>query len=997
GCEYLCTFTNGGVERCDDGIDNDCDGTTDEFNSATDVMNCGSCGHVCETSGPPNMTTTGCLAGVCQYTCAANYYDYTAAPGCEYYCVVSNGGTEACDGLDNDCDNSIDETFNTATDILNCGGCGYACAAHAPTNMTATGCVTGNCTFACVANTYNYDGLLSNGCEYACTVTNGGVEICDNLDNDCDGIKDEGVSGTPLEQSCYSGPGGTEGVGVCHAGTQKCFSGVWNACQGQVLPQTELCDTVDNDCDGTPDDGYNLNTDILNCGMCGNSCFANVSAHASVSSCSTGACVYTCNAGYYDDDGDLANPAGNGCEYACEATLPAGSEDCNGLDDDCDGDIDEVSDLIPPPLSYCKTGGACGSSVSSLCQDFGGSTLWVCQYPTAVDRLAGSPNKVAYAEVRCDNLDNDCNGSVDEDFLPIKGAACEDGDFGLCKGTGTVVCKGDLSGTECNITAKGTAQPETCDAIDNDCDGLTDETAWNPGTNPFYVEDDVEIVTVGGVDVLVYRYEASRPAATAVNPGVGNPRACSRPDVLPWNRVTYAQAQAACSLAGARLCTSDEWQEACEGTVGLVYPYGNTYEGMTCNGRDYLLDISAPTGDAMDCFSAETGTFDMSGNLREWTMDYRGQTSASEKLFTLRGGSYLEYENGLTCQFTGSVYVESAFTAHVGFRCCSTCGNGTIEADELCDDGNRVNGDGCDWFCAPTAGQTCGNGVREGSEVCDDGNRIGGDGCSPSCRLDGIPVCGNGVVEGNELCDDGNRIDGDGCQANCTLCGNGVVDANETCDDGNLINGDGCESNCRRCAGSVLDAFGYERCPGGATFTSISGTGTKLGNGDEGSYSITMPFTLSFYGTTRPTLYAGTNGEIHFTSGTAYSNTSLPTATWPAAILPFWDDLDSSASTSEGVWWQTTGTSPNRKVIVEWLTRHYSTNGTNNTLRFQVQIDEGTYDIHFLYQDVTVGNGTYDYGASATVGIQGSTAYYNMFSYNSASLSNDLVFTFYHP
>jgi hypothetical protein len=60
-----------------------------------------------------------------------------------------------------------------------------------------------------------------------------------------------------------------------------------------------------------------LNTDILNCGMCGHSCFASVPPNASVAGCSSGACVYTCNAGTYDLNGDLHAPGSNGCEYSC--------------------------------------------------------------------------------------------------------------------------------------------------------------------------------------------------------------------------------------------------------------------------------------------------------------------------------------------------------------------------------------------------------------------------------------------------------------------------------------------------------------------------------------------------------------------------------------------------------------------------------------------------------------------------------------------------------
>ena len=126
------------------------------------------------------------------------------------------------------------------------------------------------------------------------------------------------------------------------------------------------------------------------------------------------------------------------------------------------------------------------------------------------------------------------------------------------------------------------------------------------------------------------------------------------------------------------------------------------------------------------------------------------------------------------------------------------CGNGIIEAGEACDDGNLVNGDGCENNCTLT-GAICGNGIIEAGEACDDGNLVNGDGCENNCTLTGA-ICGNGIIEAGETCDDGNLVNGDGCENNCTLtgaiCGNGIIEAGETCDDGNLINGDGCDSNC---------------------------------------------------------------------------------------------------------------------------------------------------------------------------------------------------------
>ena len=186
-----------------------------------------------------------------------------------------------------------------------------------------------------------------------------------------------------------------------------------------------------------------------------------------------------------------------------------------------------------------------------------------------------------------------------------------------------------------------------------------------------------------------------------------------------------------------------------------------------------------------------------------------------------------------------------------------TCGNGVLETDqgEECDDGNRVGKDGCwrnckiakRWTCEEDdlgkshcwlTPKECGNGERDPeTEQCDDGNRVNGDGCNRGCKIQRnwdcvtkkgeaskcskIPEeCGNGIVDEGETCDDGNRKHGDGCRRNCKIqrgwwcnknkagtskchkipatCGDGIHDPEiEECDDGNRKNGDGCRRNCK--------------------------------------------------------------------------------------------------------------------------------------------------------------------------------------------------------
>jgi len=96
------------------------------------------------------------------------------------------------------------------------------------------------------------------------------------------------------------------------------------------------------------------------------------------------------------------------------------------------------------------------------------------------------------------------------------------------------------------------------------------------------------------------------------------------------------------------------------------------------------------------------------------------------------------------------------------------CGNGIVQAFEICDDGNKIDTDACRNNCTINFNpQTCGNGIREGTEQCDDGNQNEADLCTSKCTNIRQPVCGDGRQEGIEECDDGNRVDTDSCSNTC--------------------------------------------------------------------------------------------------------------------------------------------------------------------------------------------------------------------------------------
>ena len=286
GCEYPCTITREGVEACDT-IDNDCDGALDEgFDLTGDDANCGACGEACR---PPNATGA-CVESACTVAACAEGFadaDGEAENGCELGCAPSNGGVEACDGIDNDCDVVVDEGFDLLADDRHCGACNRPCSLA----NAQSACAGGLCgLLACAPGFVDRDGLADTGCEYGCEPSNGGVERCDERDNDCDGAVDEQVdtSADPLNcgacgRSCAR-PNAQVACGAGACRTVGCVDGFVDldvlpangceyACRVTFAGQ-ERCDELDNDCDGWTDEGFDLNNDATNCGACGNRCVA---------------------------------------------------------------------------------------------------------------------------------------------------------------------------------------------------------------------------------------------------------------------------------------------------------------------------------------------------------------------------------------------------------------------------------------------------------------------------------------------------------------------------------------------------------------------------------------------------------------------------------------------------------------------------------------------------------------------------------------------------
>jgi len=582
-----CQTTPEAGAACFDGIDNDGDGAIDCADSGC--------------NGATGGTVTNCGVGACARTGNQICQGGVAVS----HCTPGTPSAEVCNNTDDNCDGTVDNITPAACQTARSGVCAAgttACSGGALVcnqNVQPTAEVCNGLDDNCDGTVDNITraackvpgqvGPCANGqtaCQSSTTIcqqtvqpvpeTPAGSAICaDTVDNDCDGATDLADTGCqfPAETNCFdgidnNGDGTTDcsdptcanaqgpvtncGAGACAAtGKRVCQNGAEvNTCVAGT-PTAEVCDGIDNDCNGAVDNGIQP-------------------------------VAITCGTGVCRADGQKVCSGGHLVDQ-CTPGQPQ-LEVCNNLDDDCDGTIDNIT----PVPTTCGVG-ACASSGQMVCRN--GASVDTCTpLPSGVEGPFSSPTCtdgidndcdgttdaadtscaqtcVPEAEV-CDGIDNDCNGVVDDGIAPIA-ITCG---VGACENTGVRVCINGVSQDQCTplpAAEEGPAGDATCtDGIDNNCNGRTD------AEDPNCAQGCVPVPEVcDGIDNDCDGIIDNGIAATPTTCGVG-----------------------ACASSGQMECQNGQFVDTCVPAAAGVEQLG---VGTTCsdnvdNDCDSLVDSADP-------------------------------------------------------------------------------------------------------------------------------------------------------------------------------------------------------------------------------------------------------------------------------------------------------------------------------------------------------------------------------------------------------------------
>ena len=454
----------GKAEQCNNNIDDNCNGVLDE----EDALGCEA--YYTDPDGDGyGDKDQACLCGPSETYVTKKGGDCKAANP-----EISPGATEACNGIDDNCKNGIDE--------LGAKGCIVYYADKDGDGIGDT--VLSKCLCKSEAP---YTATAKGDCDDTkAEAKPGATELCDGFDNDCNGQVDEmGADGCKVYYIDKDGDKfGTPASAACLCS----LGGDYNATKGgdcadddkAIHPSAqEFCDGLDNNCNNSVDEEnaigcvkYLKDGDKDGYGQSG-----------------VGKCL--CKPSY-----PYTEFQGNDCDDTVATINPKAGEVCDTVDNNCDGLTDGAGAEGCSPFYIDKDGDGFGSIYGTpkcLCEPTG-------SYNTNLLGDCNDNDKATYpkAPEYCDGKDTDCDNIVD----PVLALGCKpyfiDGDsdgFGTQQNISQCMCapqspftslkSGDCNDMNASINPGAT---EVCDSVDNDCNGKTDDGA--AGGQNYYIDED---------------------------------------------------------------------------------------------------------------------------------------------------------------------------------------------------------------------------------------------------------------------------------------------------------------------------------------------------------------------------------------------------------------------------------------------------------------------------------------------------------------------------
>ena len=427
-------------------VDNDFDGFTEEE---------GDCDDAVATTNPDGVEIHNNIDddcdGLIDEETEAFDDDYDGFTELQGDCDDANfdvypGAIEECDGIDQDCNGVIDNDTSCFDDdqdgfTEDDGDCDDSDPNINPIQAEIYNSLDENCNGIIDENTIGYDDdgdgqtEIDGDCDDAvASVYYGAIETCDGVDEDCDTIVDN-------DTLCFDddGDGFTEQDGDCADYQPSAFPG-----------NVEVADGIDNNCDGDIDEGTVNFDDDGDCFCEDLPCYGSITMNCSTLS-----------------DGD--------CNDIANLIFPGAPETCNSIDEDCDGVAD--NDPINPLTWYYDNDGDLRGDPNTSTQS--------CTQPIGYVSNSNDCNDTealawTSASEVCDGVDNDCDGGIDENVtntfyrdLDVDGYGSVSQSVEACTVPFGYVANANDCNDSCSTCYPGSA--ESCDGVDNNCDGSIDE------------------------------------------------------------------------------------------------------------------------------------------------------------------------------------------------------------------------------------------------------------------------------------------------------------------------------------------------------------------------------------------------------------------------------------------------------------------------------------------------------------------------------------------